>query len=210
MRYRFTFLLVLVFSLAAAAQSEEVREAFIDKGADAICTCLQGKDELTVANVQYEVGMCMIKFLQQNEAESKLAMGPEFSVASQEQIYKFGVAIGQLAAFKCPDAMDLLVKASSADEAESAPAAEPNALTTVDSVTVTAVTFDYPSVVEVKLANGQPLKLIWWEYFPGAEMLQQTYTERTFRLSYATIDVFDGRTKEYVSRRVLRDLELNE
>lgn len=184
------------------AQTDATREALVKEGAIAVCACLEGKGEITPDKIQMEVGFCMVKFLSANAARMQTEYDANFEVTNEQDIYQFGVELGQVMVLHCPEVMQLLVNQELADTDK--PAATDETYVATANAVITRVNLEETVTVEAKLDNGEPIRLYWREYFPGSELLLDDPVGKTFTLEFVNEKVFDGRIRGYQLRGVLK------
>jgi len=109
-----------------------------------------------------------------------------------------GADFGVMMMSVCPETMMALAEGSMGEEEEE----QADELSTV-SGTIVSISNDEFTVVTVRENSGRPVKLLWLDYFPGAELLTEADSGQTLNVSFVTRDIYNGKTAEYVTRRVL-------
>ncbi len=196
--------LFLCFISIASAQKEE--DDIIDLLAQETCDCVGSKDlnSADPGTIEFELGMCILGALANNEAAYKGKM--EINMNDPESMHIIGEKIGARMAFKCPKVLMLMTKIVDKEELKPAVTKELKGIV----VGVEEKEFSY---IVLREQDGSEHRLMWLRYFEGSDSLVgnlRTVIGKKVQVTYESIDCYSPQAKEYFPRKEIRSLRLVE
>ena len=186
--------LVTAFNFAQNTTKEELLKTI----AQETCDCMATK-ELTDANLELNLGVCMLQSVETHQSEFDALYG-EDALLNEETMYNFGKSIGMKMAGVCPqifmDHLDNLTETEDQDEDFSF----------IGKVTKIETEPFY--CVYVKERSGAEMKFIVLEYFDSADLLldKKVKTQDQIQVNYYQSELFDVKTKEFTYFNILTNI----
>ncbi|MTB52006.1 hypothetical protein [Lewinella sp. W8] len=198
------FTLFLALAVTTTLSAQDKGDAYMSEAAEAVCECYQAKENPSTASErQMLLGTCMIQHIEKDRAKAEAALGP-IDYNNSTAMTRIGERLGVKMLEFCPDIIMALAGESMQGEEETeTPAKEASMTATLSSLPTTD-----PAMVRFVSADGRPVDLLWLEFFPGADLLNTMAVGKKFTIQYATVDIFSGKTGEYVTRRVIKSLKV--
>lgn len=197
-----TPLIFLFFATTLSAQDQG--DAYLNEAAEAVCECYQAKEDPgNAADRQMLLGTCMIQFIEESREKAEAALGP-IDYNDSRGMTRIGERLGVKMLEYCPSTIMALAGESTPGEEASATSGETASMT----ATLSALPTTDPAVLSFRTADGRPVNVLWLEFFPGADLLNTMAVGKKFTIQYKTMDIFSGETGEYVTRRVIKSLQV--
>lgn len=193
--------LVLVILCNVAGYSQEV----FDVIAKETCECLNAKREkqpnLSADDFKTEVGVCMIKSYSDHMSEFKGADKVNFS--DKEGMTKLGEKVAIKMMQFCPNVILDLGRTVKNDDEE---VEKEDAF--VEGVVVDIISEQFMTL-QLKDQKGRSYNLLLLDYFDTASLLTNNEIKKKDKLkvSYAEIELFDSKAKEFRYYKILTKIE---
>jgi hypothetical protein len=195
------FTLLIVFTLSTTLAAQDKGDAYMSEAAKAVCDCYQAKEDPgNAADRQMLLGTCMIQYIESDRAKAEAALGP-IDYNNSAGMTRIGERLGVKMLDHCPNTIMALAGESTGQNSTEEADRKATMTATLESLPTTD-----PAVLNFKTADGRPVELLWLEFFPGAELLNTMAVGKQFTIQYETMDIFSGKTGEYVTRRVIKSL----
>lgn len=189
-----TTLLFVVFTLTLTAQ--DAKEAYLMEGAEATCNCISDEGRSNLESMEMRLGLCLLEFVNADRDRYESFYGP-LDFTDQAALESIGADFGVTMMSVCPETMMTIAEGSMIEEEQ------PARNISVIQGKVLSISDDEFTVVTFREENGRPVKVLWLDYFPGAELLTEADSDQTLSVSFETRDIYNGKTGDYVTRRVL-------
>ena len=207
-------LLIASFSVIANAQDTDSKEAVLEDVTKDACECVSKKvasGTISQKDIEVELGLCLIgsysKF--KNRVEKYMNVSLEDDASMEE----FGREIGMQMITTCPDTFMAFAKDLVEEEVENIK----NNKETVEKADINSITAEIVglkegqfNIVSFKGTNKRVYKLLWMEYFEGAELLSEMkkLKNKKLKVSYENREMYDSKLEDYRSYKVIRKLEI--
>lgn len=194
-------ILLLVVFCSLTANSQEV----LDVIAKETCLCLQAKKDkepnLSADDFKTQVGVCMVKSYSDHMSEFKGADKVNFT--DKDGMAKLGENVAIKMMQFCPN-MILELGRSVNNQEEETPTQD-----IVVSGEVVEIKSEQFMTLQLKDKNGKSYSLLLLDYFDSASLLTNNEIKKKDKLkvSYAEIELFDSKAKEFRYFKVLTKLE---
>ena len=200
-------IIALTFALFTTILSVSAQDA-VDQIAEKSCSCLKNTDpKAAIKDIETELGLCMIKEAAPFEKELKKKYHIDMSKLDGNSGEELGKLIATKMLVKCPDQMARLASAASENKTETVKAIEEITMTG----SVTDLTSNQFVVISIKDAKGPEQKLLWLEYFQGAELLKNGLAEikgKIVTVTYAEYSYYNPAIKDYMKYKVITSLSI--
>lgn len=189
------FALIGLFAgLLTPATAQDIK----DKLAAEACDCIGEKDTdgMSTEDLQMQLSMCLMEAVGNNQAAFQEEYGT-LNPSDQETMQQLGQDIGMRMVTKCPQYMMKLAN-QQAPPASAAPE-QKNVL----SGTVKAVGGDEVGIVTVVEDNGRSHKLLWLDFFPGSDRLQNASEAigKKVMVEFQEMEIYSPKAQEYFKRK---------
>lgn len=192
------FALIGLFAgLLTPATAQDIK----DKLAAEACDCIGEKDtdNMSTEDLQMQLSMCLMEAVGNNQAAFQEEYGT-LNPSDQETMQKLGQDIGMRMVTKCPQYMMKLANQQAPPQsAAPAPTKKASSL----QGTIKAVGGDEVAIVTVVEDNGRSHKLLWLDFFPGSDRLQNPSEAvgKKVTVEYQEMEVYSPKAKEYFKRK---------
>lgn len=208
MRKLFLYLLFL-----SIFQSVHAQEKAMDKATDSACRCLTAiKDSVKTSEDFDQKGQaCLIKsvipYLQEISTEENIDLegliikGLEGEDIDGEIGEKLGTRIGINLVVKCPVFLELIAQFDDGEEEE--------IVTGVISGFVSKVEKDDQLYLYVKESSGKITKLVWLDYFPGADEYKddpEKLKGKTITANWRMLELYSVKQKDFILCKAITKL----
>lgn len=194
------FALILFFNASVYSQD------LLDILAKETCTCLETKksdfSNLSSQDLKTEIGLCMIQSYTNHSSEFKDSEKINFS--DKEGMTKFGENVAMKMMSFCPSMIMEIGKSSQGKSDEEV--LDEDVLVSGE---VTEIKTEQFVTLQIKDQKGRSYSFLLLDYFDTSSLLTNNEIKKKDKLnvSYTEIELFDTKSKEFRSFKILRKLE---
>lgn len=183
------------FTLPLTAQTD-----LVDKLAVQTCECLNKKDvkNLSMEELQTQLGFCMMGAIGQNEAAFKKKYG-DVSFTDQTTMTKVGEEVGTAMVYKCPDVMMNLAQTQMQGQPVATAAATGEIIGKVKAIEGSEL-----AQIVITDESGRAQKFVWFGYFEGSERFISEPLKvigKKVKVEYREVEAYSPQAKEYYARK---------
>ena len=177
---------------ALMAQTDEQ----LDKIAQVTCDCVEKKDisSMDQETMTMELGFCMIGYFG-SDIGAMEDMG--LKMTDQASMQAFGEKVGLKMVNKCPNIMMKLGMMSMEEQTT-----EETVMVSTITGKITGFEGDDLSYVLLEADGGRKIKLLWLDYFDGADMLKNSIG-KTATFEYESFEFYSVKMEDYIARKVI-------
>jgi hypothetical protein len=205
----------IIFTLGVQAQT--AKDSLLTKMSKETCVELEKKDlsNLTMENVQNELGMVLMPVLMNNSESIEKVFGG--SVTDMDAMQKLMMELSMKLSMTCPKMREVSMQLASGGKGPTPKAGKsPERIEEIKEgdamkATLVAVTPGDITTLNIKDAKGKMIKSYWLEYFENSDILKanpKAYLNKKVMVEFVEKSVYDAARKTYKTIKVITSIDL--
>ncbi|MEW5675327.1 hypothetical protein ABGT15_03350 [Flavobacterium enshiense] len=205
----FFWIFLFCFSTASFAQEMD-RDQYLTMLAREACTCIKNKqsnDSITKADIQAELGICVLKKYSENLELSEKLIGKV--IGNDEMATKLGEEVGLKMVVECPDVFKTIVSSIIENKEEQEQKNSSEVFKPSLMGRVVAIKKEQFITISVEDAAKRVHNLIFLLPFEGADLLINEIVKKNddVELKYFEEEFYDPKIKDYKYFKILQSLK---
>lgn len=191
------FLILLISSIFFVLNGLAQTKAELDTLAQKTCNCLAGK-QLTgtsTDDLKVTLGVCLIEQIQ--------VLGLDVEL-TEETGMELGKKVGLIMVGKCPNVFASLAKEKIKEKEEAKKSIISGKIKSIEEK-------EYSTLVVKEESSGKETKLLWIFYFTGSDEFREDPKKligKKVKLTYSIQDVYNQKSRDYVTSKIINKLEM--
>ncbi|CAM3871435.1 MULTISPECIES: hypothetical protein [Flavobacterium] len=191
-------IIVLLLVTQVLFAQKLTKEELIDKISENTCNCTTEKG-ITQENMDITLGVCILESITKYEKDVEKHFGKNI-IADEEKMGELAEGVGAKMAFTCPAFLEIIMKMGEGEFEE-------EELLYIDGK-ITATQLEQFLTFTVKEESGKSHTVLLLEEFENSYLITDSVIKPKdkVKVSYYEADLYDAKTKKFVTFKVVQDI----